>query len=327
MLSAALPAELKAALTERLHGFSRSKAASRAQAISQTYRSGGDSSAIRCADDALSYALTRMPATYAAVTACLNVLAELLPTLAPHSLLDIGAGPGTASFAAAQAFPALHVFTLIDANPALRQLALELTKASPRLGGCDYRQGDAGTVLNSCPSADVVIASYSIGEVTAAERPALITQMWAKTAEVLIVIEPGTTQGQAHILALSQQLVAAGAYIAAPCPHQGPCPLAAPDWCHFSQRLPRLKAHRQIKQAELPFEDEKFSYVILTRPSLTPAQVMARVVAPPVLAKAAITARLCTTTGVNPATVARRDAKAYAAARRWRWGTALWNEI
>ena len=39
----------------------------------------------------------------------------------------------------------------------------------------------------------------------------------------------------------------------------------APDWCHFTQRLPRSRAHKQIKGAELPFEDEKFSYVALTR--------------------------------------------------------------
>ena len=41
--------------------------------------------------------------------------------------------------------------------------------------------------------------------------------------------------------------------------------LQPPDWCHFTQRLPRSRAHKQIKGAELPFEDEKFSYVALTR--------------------------------------------------------------
>ena len=41
--------------------------------------------------------------------------------------------------------------------------------------------------------------------------------------------------------------------------------LLAPDWCHFTQRLPRSRAHKQIKEADVPFEDEKFSYVALTR--------------------------------------------------------------
>ena len=49
----------------------------------------------------------------------------------------------------------------------------------------------------------------------------------------------------------------------------GPCPLAAPDWCHFTQRLQRSRAHKQVKGAEVPFEDEKFAYVALTRAPLT----------------------------------------------------------
>ena len=41
--------------------------------------------------------------------------------------------------------------------------------------------------------------------------------------------------------------------------------LQPPDWCHFTQRLQRSRAHKQVKGAELPFEDEKFAYVALTR--------------------------------------------------------------
>jgi hypothetical protein len=42
-------------------------------------------------------------------------------------------------------------------------------------------------------------------------------------------------------------------------------PLIAPDWCHFTQRLQRSRAHKHLKAADLPYEDEKFSYVILAR--------------------------------------------------------------
>src|SRR5713101_643958 len=114
-----LPAELKAALDARLQGLSRNAAAGRASLISQTYRDGGGSGTIRSETDALAYALARMPATYAAVTASLNALAEIRPEFAPTSLLDIGAGPGTASWAAAEAFSTLQDFALLDANDAL----------------------------------------------------------------------------------------------------------------------------------------------------------------------------------------------------------------
>ena len=125
MTSPDLPAELKAALDARLKGFSRNDAAERSAAISKTYRDGGGSSAIRSDTDALAYALARMPATYAAVTASLNALGEIRPEFAPNSLLDVGAGPGTASWAAAEAFSSLQHFTLLDANDTLRKLAMK----------------------------------------------------------------------------------------------------------------------------------------------------------------------------------------------------------
>src|SRR6059058_2110547 len=121
-----LPVDLKAALEAKLQGLSRVDAASRAALISKTYRDGGGSGAIRSDVDALAYALARMPATYAADIAAINALAEIRPDFAPSSLLDIGAGPGTATWAAAEAFSSLRSFVLFDANEALRKLALEL---------------------------------------------------------------------------------------------------------------------------------------------------------------------------------------------------------
>src|SRR6202161_773467 len=97
-----LPAELNAALNAKLQGLSRSDAAARAAAISRTYRDGGGSGAIRTAAEGLAYARARMPATYAALTASLNALREIRTDFAPNSLLDVGAGPGTATWAAAE---------------------------------------------------------------------------------------------------------------------------------------------------------------------------------------------------------------------------------
>lgn len=321
MIAPALPAELKAALDRKLEGFSRSDAAQRSQKISTTYRAGGGSGTIKSEADALAYALARMPATYAAVAASLNALAEIVLALAPETLLDVGAGPGTASWAAAEAFPSLHDFTLLDANATLSRLALDLARDSSRLAECRYVPGDASGNLAEVSQADLVIASYVMGELSEADQRKLTDAMWAKARHALVVIEPGTPAGYARLLALRQQLIAAGAHVAAPCPHERPCPLNAPDWCHFSQRLPRSQAHRQIKGADVPFEDERFIYVALIR--TPPASRAARVLAPPDVGKAGIAAKLCTETGVELAKVPRRDKAAYASARRWRWGDAV----
>jgi len=319
-----LPAELKAALDARLQGLSRSDTAERAALISQTYRDGGNSRAIRSGADALAYALARMPATYAAVIASLNAVREITPDFAPQNLLDVGAGPGTASWAAAEVFSSLQTFTLLDANDALRALALDLGRSSARLRGMTYQRGDARAALADVEAADLVVASYMIGETSEAEQRALAELMWTKTRDTLLIVEPGTPAGYARIIALRQQLIESGAHVAAPCPHDGHCPLTAPDWCHFTQRLPRLRAHRQIKGAELPFEDEKFSYVALTRAPA--ARHPARVLAQPVVTKVEVSAKLCTPDGVIIAKAPRRAKADYARARRWRWGDAVTEE-
>ena len=315
-----LPAELRAALEAKLQGLSRIDAAARAALISRTYRDGGNSGAIASTADALAYALARMPATYAAVTASLNALCETSPDFAPKNLLDVGAGPGTASWAAAEVFASLQSFTLLDANTALRALALDLCRDSARLKRMTYHRGEARAALADAEPADLVVASYLIGEIGEAERRTLAELLWSKTRDTLLIVEPGTPSGYARIITLRQQLISSGAHAAAPCPHDGRCPLAAPDWCHFTQRLPRLRAHMQIKQAELPFEDEKFSYVALTRKPVE--RHFARVLAQPEVSKIEVSAKLCTADGLSITKVPHRGKTAYARARRWRWGDA-----
>src|SRR5439155_16881805 len=176
-------------------GRSRDDTSARAALISRTYRDGGGSNAIKSEADALVYALVRMPATYAAVTASLNALREITPDFAPASLLDVGAGPGTATWAAAEAFPSLTSLALLDANSALRALALDLGRHSTRLRKMTYQHGEARAALADIQAADLVIASYMIGEISDAERAALAELLRGKTHDTLLIVEPGTPAG------------------------------------------------------------------------------------------------------------------------------------
>lgn len=316
MTSPDLPAYLTATLTARLQGVSRSDAAQRSDTISKTYRSGGGSATIRNESDALAYALARMPATYAAVVASLNALQEIRPDFAPTSLLDCGAGPGTATWACAEAFETLKTFALLDANPALRALAIELARETDRT--IDYTLGDAPTKIAEAHAADLVIASYVINELTDSAREKLVAAMWAKTNDTLVIVEPGTPAGYQRILDARAQLIKAGAHVIAPCPHDVACPLVKPDWCHFSQRLQRSRVHKQLKSAELPYEDEKFIYLAVSSIPVTPRP--SRVLAQPVTTKIAITAKLCTESGVIAAVAPKRDKALYAKFRKLDWG-------
>src|SRR5262249_6554564 len=152
-----------------------------AAAISATYRSGGGSSVIGDAGGALAYALVRMPATYAAIAACLQEIAQIDPDYAPVSLLDVGAGPGTVTWAAADALTSITDFAALDATPALRALALELMKDDARFAALRYESGDARKALATAPGADLVIASYLIGELPEREQAGFAETLWTAT--------------------------------------------------------------------------------------------------------------------------------------------------
>jgi hypothetical protein len=109
-----------------------------------------------------------------------------------------------------------------------------------------------------------------VGELAPGECAGFAQALWAATAQALVVIEPGTPAGYGRIMQTRSLLVAASAHVMAPCPHERNCPLAAPDWCHFAQRLPRSRDHLRVKAAAVPFEDEKFSYVVLSHAAATP---------------------------------------------------------
>jgi ribosomal protein RSM22 (predicted rRNA methylase) len=319
-----LPPDLKAALARLAHGVSRKTVAGRAAAQSRAYRAGGGSQRIKTADDVLAYAFTRLPATYAAVAAVFNAMGDTLPGFAPRTMLDVGAGPGAAAFAAARTFETLTDIRLIDANAGLRNLALTLMAEADGAAlrqvveRQSYRRGDALKLLAEAEPADLVTASYVAGEIADGELAGFTQRLWAATAGALVIVMPGTPDGYARMLRMRADLIAAGAHVAAPCPHDRPCPLAPPGWCHFAQRLPRSRDHLLVKGADVPFEDEKFSYVVLSREK--PQPVHARVLAPPKVTKGAVTAKLCREEAVVTESAARRDPEAWRRFKSWRWG-------
>jgi ribosomal protein RSM22 (predicted rRNA methylase) len=312
-MSAALPPELQAAIRKRLEragGGFRDGAAR----LAATYRKGGSALA-----DFDAYLATRLPATFAAVTAALTELRNTAPDFAPATLLDVGAGPGTASWAAKEIWTSLQKFSLADASEAFLGIARELASASPRLASATFMTADL-VHGDRLPQADLVVAAYTLAELPETVIGTVTRSLW-KAANVLAIIEPGTPRGFARIRAARDALLAGHAFIAAPCPHANACPMAAPDWCHFAVRLPRGRAHMHAKQARVPFEDEKFSYVIAMRDAVMPPA--ARVLAPPHVSKAAVTLKLCTAGGIERRTIARRDGGAYKSARKLVWGGAV----
>ena len=301
------PPVLTAQLDTLLEGVSRKDLAIRSEAMSAAYRKGQTSGGITGAADALAYALARMPATFAVNEAVLARLAEVTPDFAPASLLDVGAGTGAASWAAAERWPDIAV-TMLDRNPALRALAAQLLPQATV---------QAGELSGDKPRADLVIASYVLAELPETAAASAAVDLWRGAQTALVLVEPGTPQGFARIRAARAALIEAGAHIAAPCTHDNVCPMQGDDWCHFSQRLSRSREHMQLKAASVPFEDERYSYVVAVHETVANG---ARILAPVLEAKPGLTFKLCDETGLHAHFVSARDKTETRRVRRKGWG-------
>jgi len=331
-MTADLPAALRQAAAALLEGMSRKGLAERAAKVSAEYRRGGASAAvIEGQDDATAYVLSRLPATYAAAAWVFAEAARRAPGFAPARLLDAGAGPGGASWAALETWPGLRGVALLDSSRPFLEMAARLGVAGPpALQAAVQLRADLSRPDGAWPRADLVVASYALAEIAPPRQPAAVQALWDVCDGVLALVEPGTPAGFARIVAARQALIAAGADLLAPCPHAGDCPLAGPQaaafappgWCHFSVRLPRSRDHRLAKGAQVPFEDEKFAYLLAARPGLAAGAAPARVLAPPKVAKPGLELALCGPQGLARRMVLKRDKGAYAAHRRLRWGDA-----
>lgn len=315
-----LPPRLRQAVDSALEGVALSDLTNAVEALSHRYRNEVRDGRLHLADEksALAYLATRLPATYAAARASFAAAAEALPGFAPSTALDVGAGPGAALWAAASCWPGLFDAVLLEASPVIQAWGEKLC-VSAGVARVAWRQADIRRPLPAIPPRDLVTLAYVLDELAPEERDQLVDRLWGLTVGLLVIVEPGTPKGWLRILAARDRLLAAGAHIAAPCPHAAACPLAAPDWCHFSARVARSRIHRLAKNAEVPWEDEKFIFLAATRMPVSHSGT--RVLAPPQAASGRVNLKLCTSEGAaTQRLVTRREGAAFKAARRTGWG-------
>ncbi|MCX4732412.1 small ribosomal subunit Rsm22 family protein [Streptomyces sp. NBC_01363] len=322
-MNATLPTAevLRAALAGLLDGLPPKQAAQAVERLIANYRgtTPTDAPVLRDRSDVAAYAAYRMPATFEAVRSALAALQEAAPDWTPATHTDVGGGTGAASWAVAGAWEGPRTTVLDWAEPALA-LGRELAGLSgiPALRAAEWRRARIGAGLELAPT-DLITVSYVLKELTADVRAALVDTA-ATAAQAVVVVEPGTPDGYARIIEARDRLIAAGLSVAAPCPHSEACPIEpGTDWCHFSARVSRSSLHRQVKGGSLPYEDEKFSYVVATRFGTEP--VRARVTRKPQIRKGQVLLDLCTRDeALRRATVTKRHGELYRAARDVAWG-------
>jgi ribosomal protein RSM22 (predicted rRNA methylase) len=322
-----LPRALRRAVDRALDGMALSEIAAAAADLSRRYREERRDGKLHVATDraVLAYLAVRLPATYAAVRASFAAIAAIRPDFAPATILDVGAGPGTALWAAADCWPDLKDALLVEASQAFRNYGEQLT-AESRAQNVVWRAADiAAEDVDGAPR-DLVTLAYVLNEISPNGRPRLLDRLWQLTADALVIVEPGTPAGWQRVLAARAHLLAAGAHLIAPCPHAHACPLEPPDWCHFAKRVARSRVHRLAKGADVPWEDEKFIYLAVSRKTVASqmAHPIARIIASPRRGSGRVTLKLCRSNGTAADQLfSRRDGAAFKEASRADWGDIL----
>ncbi|HEY3927270.1 MAG TPA: small ribosomal subunit Rsm22 family protein [Candidatus Koribacter sp.] len=308
-----LPRQLRDAIAAQ--GSSKDVARAGAE-LSDAYRRGEFAAApLKSPAHRLAYLQVRMPATYAACSHVFEKTRKQMPDFAPNSLLDLGAGPGTAAWAAIEHFPSLAKLTLVERDTELLRLGQSLAANSP-LAHAQWHQADLRSYTPD--PYDLIVLSYTLGELPPSDARRILTSAW-KAAQLLVIIEPGTPKAFARLADVRKQLIADGATIPAPCPHENDCPLLVKgDWCHFAERLERTAEHRRIKGGSLGYEDEKFSYVAATRLPIAPRT--GRIVRHPQIHSGYVQLQVCAPEVLKQQTVTKSQKEIYRAARKSKWG-------
>ena len=321
-----LPEALRQGIEERAKGVALNALARAWERLSTAYRAGGPPPAIADGTERLAYLLARMPSTYAATRAVLGEIRSRAGSLRFESVLDVGAGPGSAAWAAVDAFDETRSITLLEKDRGWIDLgkALAAESGHESLRAATWQAADVAKPEAFVPH-DLVIASYAAGEIAEKRVGAFAGALWSATRTVLVVVEAGTPRGFARVLKIREELLRAGAHMVAPCPHAGECPMApkaGKDWCHFATRVERTSLHRRIKGGSLGFEDEKFSYIAVSREAVPLPE--ARIVGRPEVHSGLVDLRLCTRNGLRDERITRKEKAAFRAARRATWG-GTWN--
>ena len=302
-----IPEELKDSINRLLSENKFSDVIENAQTISNRYRKndGKGKRLLTNESEAVSYAISRMPATYVAVySAFKQILANYNEKIT--SLLDVGAGTGAGTWAVNE-IKNMSQITCLEREKSMSNIGKQLMKNTV----LDNAQWKSYDVLQDeiAEKADIVLTSYMINELPEQERENAVLKLWKATNKLMVVIEPGTPEGFKNILNIRKLIKEQGGYIVAPCCCNGECPIKENDWCAFYARVARSSIHRQAKGGNLGYEDEKFSYIAVSKISVEITGE--RILRHPQINSGFVKVKLCTAEGVQEKTYSKKDGEIY----------------
>jgi hypothetical protein len=239
------------------------------------------------------------------------VLAELVRrgwTPPPGPALDWGCGSGTAGRAVLSHFGPKSVsgLALWDRSTLAMQFAAK--KARKTFPGLSV---ECGPPPLAAPA--TMLISHVLTELSPTQATDLLAQ--AARATAVLWVEPGTKVAAGRLVAARERLREAFRLVA-PCPHQGPCGMLAPEaaqhWCHHfaaspSEAFMSSSWARFARVAGVDLRSLPLAYLVLDKrpaPPLPPGTV--RIIGRPRILKAYALATSCEPDGIHERRVMKR---------------------
>lgn len=266
----------------------------------------------------LAYIVTRMRATYEAS----KYVIDKISFADIKTCLDLGSGTGAATVALLETFGDAKIDVVEKSNEMLN-MNKQITESmfgDEVKNKISYFNEDA-TKFNTEKDYDLIIASYFFNELTKEARLKLVEKLYLKAGRYFVVIEPGTPQNHAEMMEIREVLEdKLGAKLQGPCKLKK-CPyIKTSDWCHFLTRVRRSKVEMMLKNAELGYEDEKFTYLIYSKENGVECKENI-VIRRPEIKKGNIKIKVCSTDGIHFKTYTKNNKEAYKLAKKLEVGS------
>ena len=220
----------------------------------------------------LAYLAHHLPMHAAKTSVLIREVAPARPAAETVCILDVGAGPLSASLGALMAWPGKAEIHGVDRATGMMRMGQDvLGKLAPEaravLHAASVREVPA---LARKVKPHLVVAANVIGELAREERAEFLVKTWDALPEGshFLVMEPGTrVHGQGLVEAREALRAAREVHIAAPCIGHPRCPLlGSKDWCHADRLAQWPHEYLDVaRRAGLAPQELKFSYLWLTR--------------------------------------------------------------
>lgn len=334
-----LPEEILNKITDISYDFDKKDIAKHFRVISDKYMGDKKGESLLSKEkEAIAYSIARMPATYGAVKEASIQMLDLVKLNNIVSLIDVGAGTGAATLAlveSLQEYTQIEKITCLEREDAMIQVGKSLCEeaSNETIKKANWVKFDINHgVINQAKDdeknnknlqADIVVTSYMLNEFSDDNVLGVVDKLWDMTTKVLLIVDPGTPKDHKRLIMIKNYLAQKGGTILAPCTCDTGCALNENDWCHFTCRIERTKLQKQVKQGDVPYEDEKFTYLVVLKENINFDRNLSRVIRHPIIRANMVEVKLCQNGEIVNKIYTKKDKELYKQAKKAKVGDLL----